>query len=90
LIKWLAGIRREPLNPPTRTRLIELGERIKRAKQGAPLLRGEDGDSSPLNRTSPHNEETGKVTTESPPEHHPITTSSPRNAASYAAPNAPS
>ena len=67
------------------TKLKQLGELIRQAKQGQPLLSGEGLEKSPHNTDSPHNRE---VATPSPPDHHPIATPSPLNASLNAALNA--
>ncbi len=68
----------------TNPKLVELGERIRRAKQGA-LLCGGEKEVSPHNTSSAHNRE---VPTSSPPVPHQVPTSSPHNAALNAALNA--
>ena len=73
--------RRTGQNP----KLKLLGEQIRQAKQGQPLLSGEGLEKSPLNTDSPHNRETAAV---SPPVLHAIATPSPLNAALNAPLNA--
>ena len=77
----LARVQRTGQNP----KLKQLGEQIRQAKQGQPLLSGEGSEKSPHNTGSPLNRETA---TSSPPVHHPIATSSPHNAALNAPLNA--
>jgi len=77
----LARARRTGQNP----KLKQLGELIRQAKQGQPLLSGEGLEKSPLNTGSPHNRETAAP---SPPDHNPIATPSPLNAALNAPLNA--
>ncbi|MDR3413590.1 MAG: hypothetical protein P4L87_21990 [Formivibrio sp.] len=83
----LARAQRTSQNP----KLQILGEQIRQAKQGKPLLSGDvllSGDfseASPHNTSSPHN---GEASTQSPPDHHLIATQSPLNAALNAALNA--
>jgi hypothetical protein len=66
-------------------KLKQLGELIRQAKQGQPLLSGDGLEKSPHNTDSPLNRETA---TQSPPDNHPIATPSPLNAALNAALNA--
>ena len=66
-------------------KLKQLGELIRQAKQGQPLLSGDAVEKSPLNTDPPHNRETA---TPSPPDHHSIATPSPHNAAPNASLNA--
>ena len=66
-------------------KLKQLGELIRQAKQGQPLLSGEGLDKSLLNTDSPHNKETA---TPSPLDDHQIATPSPLNASLNAALNA--
>jgi hypothetical protein len=77
----LVRARRTGQNP----KLKQLGELIRQAKQGQPLLSGEGLEKSPHNTDSPHNRETAAP---SPPVHIPIATPSPHNAAFNAALNA--
>lgn len=77
----LARAKRTGQNP----KLKQLGEQIRQAKQGQPLLSGDGLEKSPLNTDSPHNKETAAS---SPPDHHPIATQSPHNASLNAALNA--
>jgi hypothetical protein len=77
----LARAKRTANNP----RLEQIGEQIRRAKQGQPLLCGDIQPEPPHNSESPHNKES---TTQAPPDHHPTTTRPPHNAALNAALNA--
>lgn len=77
----LARARRTGQNP----KLKQLGELIRQAKQGQPLLSGDGLEKSPHNTDSPLNRETA---TQSPADNHPIATQSPLNAALNAALNA--
>jgi hypothetical protein len=79
-----ALIKRAERNTST-PKLKQLGERLRRAKQGQPLLSGESSSKSPHNTDSPLNTE---IATPSPPDDHPIATSSPHNAAFNASLNA--
>jgi hypothetical protein len=86
-VALLARVQRTGHNP----KLNQIGEQIRQARQGQPLLSGdvllsgEDLEKSPHNTGSPHNRETA---TQSPPDHHLIATQSPHNAALNAAKNA--
>ena len=77
----LARVQRTGKNP----KLKQLGEQIRQARQGQPLLSGDGLEKSPLNTDSPHNRETAAS---SPPDRHPIATPSPLNATLNAALNA--
>jgi hypothetical protein len=77
----LARARRTGKNP----KLIRLGEQIRQARKVLTLLSGEGLEKPPHNTDSPHNREPAAP---SPPDHNPITTPSPLNAALNAALNA--
>lgn len=79
----LSRAKRTASNP----RLVQIGEQIRRAKNGGTLLCGDISSNSPLNTKSPHNRET---TTQAPPHNHPVTTQAPHNATPNATPNASS
>ena len=77
----LVRARRTGQNP----KLKQLGELIRQAKQGQPLLSGDGLEKSPLNTDSPHNTEAAAL---SPPDDNTIATPSPLNAAFNAPLNA--